>query len=139
MTQKHSNNWDKLKAPARPTQSVIDTYKSLIPDGDIFLLGVTPEIANSYENVLAVDHDPKMIEKVWPGDTDTKTAYNSSWETFLPSKKFDGVIGDVALTLLADKKHITNFNKKAFDIFDTITIVAMPATIHFVHYNLIML
>ena len=75
MSQKHSNNWDKLKAPARPTQSVIDTYKSLIPEGNIYLLGVTPEIANSYENVLAVDRDIKMIENVWPGDTDTKMAF----------------------------------------------------------------
>jgi hypothetical protein len=116
MTQNHSNNWDKLKAPARPTQSVIDIYKSLIPDGDIFLLGVTPEIANSYDSVIAVDRDIKMIEKVWPGDTDTKSATNSSWETFLTSKKFDGIIGDVALTLLADKKSITTFNKKTFDM-----------------------
>jgi hypothetical protein len=114
MTQKHSNNWDKLKAPARPSQSVIDVYKSLIPGGDIFLLGVTPEIANSYDNIMAVDYDIKMIENVWPGDTETKSATNSSWETFLTSKKFDGVIGDVALTLLADKKSITTFNQKAF-------------------------
>jgi hypothetical protein len=115
---KHSNNWDKLKAPARPTQSVVDTYKTLIPEGSILLLGVTPEIANAYDNVLAVDHDTKMIEKVWPGDTDTKSAIHGNWETIIPATKFDGVIGDVALTLLADMKHITSFNKKAFDMLN---------------------
>lgn len=118
MTQKHSNNWDKLKAPARPTESVINTYKTLIPEGPIYLLGVTPEIANRYDNVLAIDHDIKMIENVWPGDTDTKMAVNASWETFLPGKKFNGIIGDVALTLLADKRHITAFNQKALNMLN---------------------
>lgn len=115
---KYSDNWDKLKAPARPTQSVIDTFKTLIPEGSILLLGVTPEIANAYENVLAVDRDAKMIQNVWPGDSDTKTTINAHWETFILNKKFDGVIGDVALTLLADKKRITSFNKKAFDMLN---------------------
>ena len=43
-----------------------------------------------------------MIENVWPGDTETKMAVNAGWESFLPGKKFDGVIGDVALTMLAE-------------------------------------
>lgn len=118
MTQKHHNNWDKLKAPARPTQSVVDTFKSLVPDGPIYLMGVTPEIANSYNNILAVDRDTKMIENVWPGDTETKMAVNADWETFLPGKKFKGVIGDVALTMLADKKRITSFNIKSFNMLE---------------------
>lgn len=118
MEQKHSNNWDKLTAPARPAPSVINTYKELIPNGSIFLLGVTPEIANIYDNVLAVDRDVKMIENVWPGDADNKQAVNSNWETFITGKKFDGIIGDVALTLLSDKKAITNFNQKSFDMLN---------------------
>lgn len=124
MTQKHFNNWDKLKAPARPTESVIETFKSLIPNGSIFLMGVTPEIANSYENVLAVDRDTKMIENVWPGDTETKMAVHADWETFLPGKKFDGIIGDVAVTMLADKKRITSFNIKTFNMLNPGGIVA---------------
>jgi hypothetical protein len=152
MTQKHNNNWDKLSPPARPSQAVINDFKSLVPDDPIFLLGVTPEIANVYTNVLAVDHDIKMIENVWPGNTDTKTVVNAHWETFMSGKTFNGVIGDVALTLLADKKAITNFNKKSFDMLnsggtvaqrifhkpkDPITrqhlkdILAKPATINF--------
>jgi hypothetical protein len=118
MTQKHSNNWDKLKAPARPTESVVNDFKSLVPEGPIYLLGVTPEIANAYDNVLAVDRDTKMIENVWPGDTETKMAVNASWETFLPGKKFNGIIGDVALTLLADKRHISAFNQKALNMLN---------------------
>lgn len=115
---KHSNNWDKLKAPARPTESVVNDFKSLVPEGPILLLGVTPEIANSYDNVLAVDRDPKMIENVWPGDTNNKMAVNAYWETFLPGKKFKGVIGDVAVTMLADKNSINSFHKKAFDMLN---------------------
>lgn len=124
MTQKHHNNWDKLKAPARPTESVINTYKSLIPEGPILLLGVTPEIANAYNNVLAVDRDSKMIQNVWPGNTDTKSATNTNWESFLTSEKFNGVIGDVALTMLADKKAITKFNKKSLDMLNDNGVVA---------------
>ena len=118
MKQVHSNNWDKLTSPARPSVSDINAFKSLIPEGPIMLLGVTPEIANAYDNVLAIDRDPKMIENVWPGDTDTKHAINSNWETFLPGKKFNGVIGDCALTMLGDRKNITNANLKFLEILN---------------------
>ncbi len=116
MIQTHNNNWDKLKAPARPTQSVINDFKSLVPEGPILILGVTPEIANAYTDVLAIDRDPKMLENVWPGDTDTKKAVNDNWETFMTDRDFNGVIGDVAFTMLADKQRITNLSKKAFDM-----------------------
>ena len=64
MKQVHSNNWDKLTSPARPSVSDINSFKSLIPEGPILLLGVTPEIANAYDNVLAVDRDIKMIQNI---------------------------------------------------------------------------
>jgi hypothetical protein len=118
MKQVHSNNWDKLTSPARPAESVINSYKSLVPTDSILLLGVTPEIANAYTNVLAIDRDPKMLENVWPGDTANKHAVNSSWETFLPGRKFDGIIGDIALAMLADKKRITSFNQKVLDLLN---------------------
>lgn len=124
MTPLHSKNWDKLSAPARPNPSVINTYKQLIPDGNILLLGVTPEIANSYQVITAIDNDEKMIKNVWPGDTLTKRVLLANWETFITAEKFNGVIGDVALTLLGDKKKITNFNQKAFDMLHPNGVVA---------------
>jgi hypothetical protein len=118
MKQLHSNSWDKLTSPARPSVSDINTYKSIVPEGPILLLGVTPEIANAYDNVLAVDKDIKMIENVWPGNTETKHAVNSSWESFLPGKKFNGVLGDCAMTMIGDKKHIVNANLRFFDMLN---------------------
>lgn len=118
MKQVHSNNWDKIVSPARPSASDINSFKSLVPEGPILLLGVTPEIANSYDNVLAVDRDIKMIQNVWPGDTETKHAINSDWKTFLPGKKFNGIIGDCALTMLGNKKDITNVNLKFLEMLN---------------------
>jgi hypothetical protein len=116
MTPQHSKNWDKLTAPARPSPSVVNQYKELIPDGNVLLLGVTPEIANSYQVVTAIDSDEKMIKNVWPGDSLTKRVFHANWETFVTHERFNGIIGDVALTLLADKKKITSFNQKCFDM-----------------------
>ncbi len=116
MTPQHSKNWDKLTSPARPSPSVIDTYKQLVPNGNILLLGVTPEITNAYTVITAVDNDEKMIKNVWQGDTLTKRVFHANWETFVTHERFDGVIGDVALTLLADKKKITSFNQRSFDM-----------------------
>lgn len=115
---KHSTNWDKIGVPFRPSQSDIDNFKAIVGDVPILLMGVTPEIHNAFTTITAIDRDPKMISNVWPGDTETKTALNAQWESVVLAKKFDGIIGDFALTMLADKKVIESFNNKSFSMLN---------------------
>jgi SAM-dependent methyltransferase len=64
-------------------------------------LGVTPQIANAYTHVTAVDREPSMIENVWPGNTETKRAIQDNWLTVaLPENYYDGIIGDGSINML---------------------------------------
>lgn len=111
----HSKNWGKIGPPLKPTPAVINKYKELVPNGRVMMLGVTPEIYNAFDNILAVDHNPTMITNVWLGDTDTKRVIVDDWITYETTEKFDGVVGDVAVTLMGDKQTITDFNNKTFN------------------------
>jgi SAM-dependent methyltransferase len=67
-------------------------------------MGVTPQIANAYTHVTAVDREPAMIENVWPGNTETKRAINDNWLTVeLPENYYDGIIGDGSINMLEIK------------------------------------
>lgn len=97
-----SQHWGKLGPPLVPNQEVIDCFTSLIPaDSNILMLGVTPQIANAYTTVTAVDYSPTMIERVWPGNTETKHAQEDNWLTVdLADESFDGVLGDGSVNMV---------------------------------------
>jgi SAM-dependent methyltransferase len=89
--------------PLNPNQEIIDGFTSLVPtNGHILLLGVTRKIAEAYEQVTAVDYSEAMIERVWPGNTDTKQAHYDNWLTVdLPLAHYDGIVGDGSVNMLA--------------------------------------
>jgi cyclopropane fatty-acyl-phospholipid synthase-like methyltransferase len=63
---------------------------------------VTRKIAEAYEHVTAVDYSEAMIERVWPGDTETKRVQYADWlEVDLPLEHFDGIVGDGSVNMLA--------------------------------------
>lgn len=97
-----AKHWGKIGPPLQPNQEVIDCFTSLIPaDRRILMLGVTPQVANAYNNVTAVDFSPAMIERVWPGNTATKHAIEDNWLTIdLADELFDGVIGDGSINMV---------------------------------------
>jgi SAM-dependent methyltransferase len=67
-------------------------------------MGVTPQIADAYTYVTAVDREPAMIENVWPGNSETKRAINDNWLTVeLPEGYYDGIIGDGSINMLEIK------------------------------------
>jgi SAM-dependent methyltransferase len=107
MTKTHwaerSQHWGKIGPPLQPNQEVIDTFISLIPaDKHILLMGVTPQIANAYTHIRAIDYSPSMIERVWPGDTETKEAFEDNWLTVdLEDNQFDGVLGDGSINMVS--------------------------------------
>jgi len=97
-----SLHWNAMGPPLQPNQEIIDCFHSIIPcSKHIMLMGVTPQIANAYANVIAVDREPAMIANVWPGDTETKKAINANWLAVnLPAESFDGIIGDGSINML---------------------------------------
>lgn len=97
-----SQHWGKMGPPLIPNQEVIDAYTALIPtDKKILMLGVTPQIANAYTHVTAVDYSPSMIERVWPGNTETKLVYEDNWLTVdIADNQFDGLLGDGSINMV---------------------------------------
>jgi ubiquinone/menaquinone biosynthesis C-methylase UbiE len=97
-----SQHWGKIGPPLQPNQEVIDAFTALIPvDKRILMLGVTPQIANAYTDVTAVDFSPSMIEHVWPGNTETKHAYEDNWLTVgIEDEQFDALLGDGSINMV---------------------------------------
>ena len=106
MTNTHwaarSQHWGKIGPPLVPNQEVIDAFTASIPtDKKILMLGVTPQIANAYTHVTAVDFSPPMIERVWPGNTETKQAIEADWLTVdLADNQFEGLLGDGSINMV---------------------------------------
>lgn len=98
-----SRAWGRNGPPLQPNQEIIDCFASLVPlDANILLMGVTPQIAEAYAHVTAVDREPAMIENVWPGNSGTKRAINDNWLSVeLPEGYYDGIIGDGSINMLA--------------------------------------
>ena len=97
-----SRAWGRNGPPLQPNQEIIDCFASLVPlSANILLMGVTPQIANAYTHVTAVDREPAMIENVWPGNTETKRAINDNWLSVeLAENYYDGIIGDGSINML---------------------------------------
>lgn len=98
--QKYHARWAQIQPPLRPDQDVVRALKTLTasPSGPVLLLGVTPELADAFDHVHAIDKNPAMIENVWPGDTDVKKAWQGDWlQAPLPSRHFHAVLGDGSL------------------------------------------
>lgn len=78
------------------------------------MLGVTPEFHSVFQDIHAVDFNPKMIEHVWPGDTLIKRAHLGDWRTMeFEEDRFDAIIGDGALGLLGSAYAIQQFQARA--------------------------
>lgn len=97
-----SQHWGKLGPPLTPNQEVVDAFTNLIPAAsNILMLGVTPQIAKAYAHVTAVDSSPAMIDRVWPGNTETKRVIEADWLTVaLEDDQFDGVLGDGSINMI---------------------------------------
>lgn len=98
-----SRTYGQMGPPLNPNQEIIDGFTSLVPTtGRVLLLGVTPKLHAAYNTITAVDYNGSMIERVWPGNTETKTAILDNWLTVdLPHTSFDGIVGDGSINMLA--------------------------------------
>ena len=108
MTNSHwaqrSQHWNRSVPPLRYDAVALATLKELVGDRTdrIVLLGVTRELAETFPNILAIDNEPNMIQNVWIGNTDTKTAMLADWLTVeLAPNTYSATIGDGSINQVA--------------------------------------
>jgi len=113
---KHSNNWNKLTPPLRPTPAVAAMMQQLSKQGRALMFGVTPELHKVFPDLLAIDANPEMIKQVWPGDTLLRTALVGECMSMrFPPESFANVIGDGAITMLSSPDNIREIQNKAYE------------------------
>jgi hypothetical protein len=108
MTTSHwaqrSQHWNRSQPPLRPDPAAVQLIQDLIGNttSDILLLGVTRELTQAFENVVAVEREPGMISNVWLGDTDSKRVIHNDWlKVQFPHERFGGAVGDGSVNQVA--------------------------------------
>ena len=89
--------------PLRPAPDAVMVTQEAVGTGrgTVLLLGVTPELASAFDDVIAVDKNQAMIDTAWPGDTRAKSARCADWlEMDLPPGSVRAVVGDGSLNNL---------------------------------------
>ena len=110
--QQYPRHWALIKPPLRPHADVVARLQNLVGShrNAVLLLGVTPEIAEAFDTIDAVDNSPAMISAVWPGDSPSKRAVEGDWlELTGPEEGFDAIIGDGSINALTSLKDIEKF------------------------------
>jgi SAM-dependent methyltransferase len=100
--QRYHARWSQIRPPLRPNRDVVDCIVNLAGGRDrkVLLLGVTPELADAFVTVQAVDKSPAMIASLWPGDSATRKVSLGDWLDIPgPAGRFDAVIGDGSLNM----------------------------------------
>jgi SAM-dependent methyltransferase len=96
--------WSKLEAPLRPNAEIIEGVIARVGDRDrrVLLLGVTPELALAFENLVAVDKSAEMIANIWPGDGPARRVIAGDWLALDESLgTFSAAIGDGSVNAVA--------------------------------------
>jgi len=112
-----SQHYHRAQPPLVPNQQIIEYFYHRVPESaNALMLGVTPLIATSFNNITAIDKEPKMIETMWPGNTDTKKVINDDWLTVnLPNNCYDGILGDCSVNVLVNEQQVTDLFNRVFD------------------------
>lgn len=103
--EKHADQWSHIQPPLRPSQDVVRRLQDLVgrSSDSVLLLGVTPELADAFDHVLAIDKSAAMIANVWPGDALRKHALRGDWLDIPDADaQFSGVVGDGSPNALSD-------------------------------------
>lgn len=114
--------WARLRAPLRPNAEIVAAFKAALGDatGRVLLLGVTPELADLADELVAVDRSQPMIDHVWPGDTARRTSRRGDWLALdFEAGTFDAAIGDGSLNALP-------FPDGAARLFEQLRIILRP-------------
>jgi hypothetical protein len=108
--------WTRLRPPLRPDAQIVSAYRHAIAGAEtkVLLLGVTAELADLGETLVAVDLSRKMIANAWPGDNDRRKAMHGNWLAMpLQMREFTAAIGDGVMTGIAKDQYATFFSELA--------------------------
>ncbi len=101
--QVYYRTWTQLTPPLRPHAQVVAGVREQIQgiEGRTILLGVTPELADIRDDLVAVDRNISMIAHVWPGNTARRRAVAADWRhTNFTDGAFSVCLGDGSLCVL---------------------------------------
>lgn len=115
----NSTHWGKLQAPLRPNTDVVACVRKLTgdPTGPVLLLGVTPELADAFAVVQAIDKNPGMIANVWPGDGPNKRAEQGDWlDLDRSERRFSAAVGDGSLNCTCSLRELRSLLAVARDV-----------------------
>jgi hypothetical protein len=93
--------WSRLTPPLRPHPDVIAAVRREIGDrpGRTLLLGVTPELADMSNDLVAVDRNETMVSHIWPGNTARRSAVVADWRNGnFTAGSFATCVGDGSLS-----------------------------------------
>ena len=116
--QTYHRRWSGLEAPLRPNAEIRAAIVDLVGDNTdrVLLLGVTPELALSFNTVVALDKSATMIANIWPGDSATRRALEADWLQLDGSLgKFSAAIGDGSFNTLAYAGEVRRALGNVFD------------------------
>ena len=115
--QKYPAHWNTVGPPLRSSPPVAALIRALTgnPAGPVLLLGVTPELAEAFPHIHAVDKSREMIERLWPGDSAGKTAAVGDWlEIEEPPESFAAVVGDGSLNNISWPGIVTRLLERVY-------------------------
>lgn len=101
--QKFSDLWSRLGQPMRPGREDVKSFGRLLggTEGMHLLLGVTPELSDLVQYLVAVDDNAGMIGAIWPGDRAGRHAVQANWlDMPFADNSFDTVMADGSFTPL---------------------------------------
>lgn len=107
MTKNHWKDyyraWSQLTPPLRPHPQVVAAVTAEIGDapGRTLLLGVTPELADIADDLVAVDRNHPLVSHVWPGNTTARRAMVGDWlNCNFIAGSFTTCVGDGSLAVV---------------------------------------
>lgn len=105
----HALQWGQVEAPLRPTAAVVAQLCDGLTEvvDPVLVLGVTPELTAALPRVLAVDRNPAMIQRLWPGDQPGRQVVCGDWlQLELGEISLSAVVGDGSLTVLGSAQRV---------------------------------
>jgi SAM-dependent methyltransferase len=114
--------WARSRPPLRPHAQVIDAIGTLLEgrSGSRLLLGVTPEYAEAFCPIVAVDWSAAMIDQIWPGSSNARRVIRSDW------KDMPIVDGHIQVALGDGSLNMTHWPDDYETIFMRLTQVVVP-------------
>lgn len=105
----YQTRWHLLEPPLRPARDVVDAIVAAVGEqsSNVLLLGVTPELVESFEHLTAVDKSAEMIGALWQPAKSTQVVRHANWLDMDDSfGRYSAVVGDCSMNALQSADEI---------------------------------